>query len=125
MRYNASQYAKVLYEIAGDTTVAKRRDMIRDFLDAVAKNGSLSILPDIIREFENLSDTEAGIHHVTVRTPERLPTEGLSKKLPFKAKVTALRDVRLGGGAVVEVDDLRIDNSVAMRMSRAREAFTK
>lgn len=125
MRYNASQYAKALHEIIADTTATKRRDVIREFIGAVSKNGSLGSLPDIIREFQLLADRESGIRHVVVSTPERLPEGTVAFKLPFKAKVKALRDVRLGGGAVVEVDDLRIDNSIAMRMERARKAFIK
>ncbi|MDO8594026.1 MAG: F0F1 ATP synthase subunit delta [bacterium] len=125
MKYSPVQYVTVLHDILADTDASKRREAIRQFLASVGKNGSLSILPEIVREFESLSDKKAGIHHLTISSPERLSELAVSRKLSIKAKVTALRDVRLMGGATLELDDLRIDNSVAMRMERARKAFTK
>ena len=125
MKYFPVQYARALHDIASEAPVTKRRETIREFLETVAKNGSLNLIPDIIREFELLVDTESGIRHVVISTPERLAEGAVARKLPFSAKVKALRDARLHGGTVVEVDDLRIDNSVAMRMERARKAFTK
>jgi len=125
MRYSPAQYATVLYELTGDAPATKRREVIRDFLTAVGKNGAFSLLPEIVREFEAISDKKEHIHHVTISTPERLPEAGVARKVPFKAKVRALRDVRLKGGAMLEVDDLRIDNSIAMRLERIRKAFSK
>ena len=125
MRYSPHQYADTLHELMEETSVAKRRDVMREFLETVAKNGSLNQLSEIVREFELLSDKKAGIKAVTIQTPERLSETTVAKELPFKVRVTALRDVRLEGGAVIEVDDLRIDNSIRSRLERARKAFTK
>ncbi len=125
MRYNAQQYAKALHDLAKEAALAKHREVIKQFLDTVGRNGSLSLLPEIIREFELLADKEAGIREVAIRTPERMAAEAVAERLPFKAKVKAQVDVRLKGGVVLEVGDLRVDNSVAMRLERAREAFTE
>lgn len=125
MKYTPTQYASALYDMATSVTPAKRKDTIRDFLDAITKNGALGLLPDVIREFKHLSDTADGVHIVTISTPERMTQDAVSAKLPFKGKVRALRDVRLIGGAVIEVDDLRITNSIRSRLDQAREAFTK
>jgi F0F1-type ATP synthase delta subunit len=135
MKYSPHQYATALHDLARETPLAKRRGMVREFLAAVAKNGSLSLLPEIIREYECLSDKEKKLRHVTVRAPERLPESGIARKLHFppahgfgragKVKVKSERDARLMGGAVIEVDDLRVDNSIRMRLERARQAFTK
>lgn len=125
MRYSPTQYAEALFDLAEEAVPAKRREAVREFLSAVMKNNALGLLPEIIREFEAISDRKAKIHQVTISTPERVSAEGVAKKIHFKSKVTALRDVRLLGGAVVEVDDLRIDNSVAGRLGRAREAFIR
>jgi len=125
MKYSSVQYAKALHDLTRETPPAKRRSMIREFLAAVAKNGSLGALPDIVREYEALADQQKKICRVTVRALERLPESGVARKLHFRAKVRSERDVRLGGGAVIEVNDLRVDNSVAMRMERARRVLTK
>lgn len=123
MRYSATQYARALYDLVEEVASLKRNGVIRDFLDTVAKNGALSLLPEIIREFEAISNKASGIHDVTVHAPERLPEAGISRKLSFKSKVRSVRDVRLAGGIVIEVDDLRVDNSVKMRMDRIRQAL--
>src|SRR3989338_6106721 len=125
MKYSSVQYAKAFHDLAEDTTSAKRRGMIREFLAAVAKNGSLGVLPDIVREYEALADQQKKICRVTIRAPERLSESGVARKLHFMAKVRSERDVRLGGGgAGIEVNDLRGDNSVKMRMERVRQALT-
>lgn len=125
MKYSAVQYAVALHGLVRETPPAKWRGMARDFIAAISKNGSLSAVPEIIREFELLADTEAKIHRVLVQTPERLPEAEVSRALPFKAHVKAVRDTRLHGGAVIEADGVRVDNSIKMRLERVREALTK
>lgn len=125
MKYSAPQYAKALHELVNDASGSEHRKVIREFLTFVSKHGALSQLPDIVVEFERVSERAAGVHSVVIRSPDRLAEADVARRLPFKARVQALLDARLGGGAVVEVDDLRIDNSVAMRMERLRDALTK
>ncbi len=125
MRYSATQYAKALHQLADETPAQKRRELILDFLGTVSKNGSLSLIPEIVREFELSADKDAGIREVVIRTAERVTAQTVSKSLPFKTRVKAEVDVRLKGGAVLEMDDLRVDNSVRIRLARARQAFSK
>lgn len=125
MRYSAAQYAQALRDLARETAPAKRRAVVREFIATVAKNNSLSSLPEIIREYETLSDREKKLRHVTIRAPQRLPEGGIARKLRFKAKVKSERDARLLGGAVIEVDDVRVDNSIARRLQRVRAALVK
>ncbi len=125
MRYSATEYARAFNLLVKESSPSGRRGTIRDFLSTVARQGALGLLPEIIREYSRLADKEAGVKEITIRTTERVPVTVLAKKLSFKARVEALRDVRLMGGAVVEVGDLRIDNSVANRLERARRAFIK
>lgn len=125
MRYSPAQYAEALFDLAAEASPVKRREAIREFLSAVTKQSALGLLPEIIREFEAIFDRREKVRQVTISTPERVSAESVARKIHFKSKVTALRDARLLGGAVVEVDDVRIDNSVSGRLGRAREAFTK
>lgn len=123
MRYTATQYAKVLHDLAEETPATKTRAMIRDFLSMLASQNALSLIPDIKREYQELEDKERGVRKVSVRTPERESELGMKRKLPFKADVVVNKDVRLGGGAVIETGDIKIDNSVRMRMERLRKAL--
>ena len=125
MRYSPTQYAKALSDLIEEAPDEKRRETIRAFLDALAKQGALPFLSEIVREFERAADKKAGLHDVSIAAPERLQEEAVARKLPFKTRVNAVRDARLKGGAVVEIDGLRVDNSVMMRLNRIREVFTK
>lgn len=125
MRYSPTQYATALAGLIEEAPAAKRRETIQAFLDALAKQGALPLLSEIVRECERASDKKAGLHHVSIAAPERLQEGAVARKLLFKARVNAVRDVRLKGGAVVEIDGLRVDNSIRIRLERVREALTK
>lgn len=125
MKYNAPQYAQALQELAAKTAAKKHRELIRNFLASVLKNGSLPLLPEIIREFRSLSDKSAKIQRVMIKAPKRLAAKGVARKLPFKTRVKSEMDVRLVGGATIEVGDLRVNNSIAMRLQRARAALSR
>lgn len=125
MRYSASQYARAFRELVAETPAPKRRALIRGFLATLAKNSGLVLLPEIIREYEAQRRKEKGVHAVVVHAPERLSEGGVARKLGFKAQVKSERDIRLRGGAVIELDDVRVDNSIAKRMGRIREALAK
>ncbi|HBV01621.1 MAG TPA: hypothetical protein DEF00_04555 [Candidatus Taylorbacteria bacterium] len=125
MRYSPQQYAKALYELAKESPQARRCETIKDFLDTLAKNGALGLLPEIMREFGRQTDEKEKIHEVTVQSPERMQTSSVAQKLPFRAKVKSVLDVRLLGGTVIEIDGLRIDNSVRMRLERVRQALVR
>lgn len=124
MRYSPVQYASALRSLVEEASVAERREVIREFLDTLARQNALPLLPDIIRKLEEGALAQEGRHAVTIRAPERLSEVAVARKLPFKSQVKAVRDARLQGGAILEVDGLRADNSIKMRLTRAREALT-
>lgn len=123
MRYSPTQYAAALRDLVEEAPAAKRRETVQKFLDALAKQGALPLLSEIVREFEHAGDKKAGLHNVSIAAPEHLHEGTVGRKLPFKVRVNVVRDMRLRGGAVVEIDGLRVDNSIKMRMERIREAL--
>jgi F0F1-type ATP synthase delta subunit len=125
MKYSPQQYARAFHETVSRTAPAKRRQVIRDFLSVVAKSGSLSSIPEIVLECSRSFGRTGPAREVSISTPERLSVDTVARKIPFASKVRSVRDVRLKGGAVVLFDDVRIDNSIARRMKRVREALTK
>lgn len=125
MKYTPHQYSKTLFVLVKDSSPAKRRETIRNFIGVVAKNNALSLLPEIVREFGRLMDAEEKIRDVTVRSSERIQTSRVVRELPFKARFKSVVDVRLLGGVSIEIDGLRIDNSIASRLERARMALTR
>lgn len=124
MRYNAPQYAKALLSLAAEAPQREARGVIREFFKTLANHGALSLLPEIVREVSRQQHEEKNLRAVMVRSAQRESELSIKRKLHFKAEVSAVKDVRLCGGAIVEAGDLRVDNSVAMRLGRLREALT-
>lgn len=125
MRYNAPQYAQALLSLVEEAPAHKERETIRGFLKTLATHGALSLLPEIVRAVEKFERERKGVREVSVRTPERESELGIRRKLHFKSELTLIKDVRLRGGAIVESEDVRVDNSIALRLRRLQEALVK
>ena len=125
MRYSAPQYAKVLLSLLSEVSKGAARETMRTFFKTLASHGALSLLPEIVREVASRKDREKNVRRVLVRSAERVSELSVKRKLHFKAEVRAIKDTRVFGGAVVESGDLRVDNSIAMRLERIRQAFTR
>ncbi|MDO8564841.1 MAG: F0F1 ATP synthase subunit delta [bacterium] len=122
MRYTPQQYAQTLRALVEENP-RDRKAATRQFAQTLASQNALSLLPDIIREYEQGRLREKGVKRVVVYTPER--ETGLKHKFGVKAEVVAQSDVRLLGGVVIESGDVRVDNSIKMRMERIKEALLK
>ena len=133
MRYSAPQYAKVLLSLASEVPQREARALMREFFKTLASHGALSLLPEIVQGVARLQNEERGIREVVVRSAERESALSIKRKLHFpptqgfgranRVEVSALKDVRLRGGAVVESDGLRVDNSLALRLKRLHTAL--
>lgn len=123
MRYTPQQYVKALLELVAETPKYKHREVMREFLRTLSAHGAFPMLHDIVREVGEQIDAEKNVKRVSVRTVERESEASMRRKLHFKAAVSVIKDVRLGGGAIVEMGDLRVDNSIAMRVGRLRKAL--
>ncbi len=133
MKYTPQQYAQTLRSLIKEAEPRKEREMIRAFLNTLASHGSLSLLPDIVRAVEQIQREEGNVREISVRTPERENELSIRRKLHFppapgcgragKADLSLIKDVRVRGGAIVESEGLRVDNSVAMRLARLQAAL--
>lgn len=123
MRYTAPQYAQAILSLAKEAEPRKGRETIRQFLKTLASHGTLSLLPEIVLAMEQMQRKENKVRKVSVRTPERKSDLAIRRKLHFKADLSLIKDVRVRGGAIVESDGLRVDNSIALRLKRLQEAL--
>ena len=123
MRYSVQQYAAALCELARETPHAKQRGMIRGFLALLEKERALSVLPEIARAYGEEEQRVRGVRTVTVTAPERLSQTALARRLRLRARIDSVRDPRLKGGVTLQSGDLRVDNSVQMRLERVRQAL--
>lgn len=123
MRYSVPQYARALLSLVEETPEHRHREVMREFFKTLAAHGTLSVVEDIVREVGLLLDGRHGVRRVSVRSVLRESERAFRRKLHFTAAVSAVKDVRLGGGVVIERGDLRVDNSIARRLGRLREAL--
>ena len=125
MRYTAPQYAQAILSLTREAEPRKERETIREFLKTLVSHGALSLLPEIVRTVEQIQREEKEVRTVSVRTPERESELAIKRKLHFKADLSLIKDVRVRGGAIVESDGLRVDNSIALRLKRLQEGLTR
>ncbi|HCB35509.1 MAG: hypothetical protein A2W52_03345 [Candidatus Taylorbacteria bacterium RIFCSPHIGHO2_02_49_25] len=123
MHYSPTQYAEALLDLAKESAPSKRHEMVRDFLSAMERNNALNLLPEVIQEFNRILDVREKIHAVSLWSAQHLSEAGIVRKLPFRSRIESIRDVRLGGGVIAEVDGLRVDNSIFGRLARVRQAL--
>jgi len=102
----------------------------RNFINLLAENGRLSLLPEISVQFEHLkANLEKKVDvDLTTAFPlddaqqEKL-AKALSTKLGREVKLTSQVDKSIIGGVVVRSDDLVIDGSVRARLAKLAEAM--
>jgi F-type H+-transporting ATPase subunit delta len=102
----------------------------KNFLQLLAENGRLTVLPEIAAQFDALKAEAENKVNVTVTsaTPvdDKLAEQikkSLEKKLGRVVELTLAVDAALIGGAVIQADDMVIDGSVRTRLQRLIEAI--
>ncbi|HEY3645909.1 MAG TPA: F0F1 ATP synthase subunit delta [Gammaproteobacteria bacterium] len=116
--------AEVLGELAAKAG-AKLDQQGRNFLQLLAENRRLTLLPEIAADFERLRaeaentlDVELIAAMPVGAAEQKLISEALQKKLGRKITLKYVGDKTLIGGAVLRAGDLVIDGSVRERLSR-------
>lgn len=130
----SSQDKKVVVDTL--SRASKAEQTVSNFLNVLAENNRLSLLPAIADKFETLSNASKGIVEATItsataldtRTINRLQTAiskssfvGSGKKLIVNNKVNP--DIL--GGLVVEVGDRTVDLSVSAKIAKLNKLLSE
>jgi len=98
---------------------ARVREELRNFLQLLAQNRRLPLLPQIALQFEALREDSENIATVEVRTARELTHEqaqtlrsALERRLGLTVKLSAQIDPTLLGGATVQYGDFVFDGSL-------------
>lgn len=102
-----------------------------NFLQVMADNGRLPLLPEVSQQFADLKaaleatvDVEViSAHDVSEADAARL-ADAMAKRLARTVSITTQTDPSLIGGAVIRAGDLVIDGSVRGRLSKLAGALT-
>lgn len=120
MKFTARQYADALMTVTEGKMGVALTLAVTEFVEILASRHELSRWREIVRAFDNAWRRKYGASEVTLITamdPTKKLVEELQKAFP-EASLTQKVDQSLIGGAVVQVDDRRIDGSVAGQLSR-------
>ena len=124
--YTAAQQAEKTIEVCGDAI----NDKIRGFMQVLAENRRLQLLPQIYQQFEVLKANREKTVEVDVVSATEISTEqqnklasALSAKLEREVNMQVSVDDSLIGGAVVRAGDTVIDGSIRGRLAKLAEAL--
>jgi F-type H+-transporting ATPase subunit delta len=122
-----ARLAEFIIDLSGDNLDQD----VKNFLQTLAENRRLRVLPEIAAIFNELKDAEEGIVDVTVTSAASLDqqqqltlTEALSRRLKRQVRLHCATDPSLIGGAVIRAGDLVIDGSLRARLDRIATALT-
>ena len=124
---NATDKGELLIEVCG----AKCGDQHRNFINLLAENGRLILLPEIFQLFEEFCAEADSKIEATVtsayplsETQQQAMTEALKKKLGCDVTLVTQIDKTLIGGVIIKAGDLVIDGSTQARLSSLASMLT-
>ena len=123
----AGDRAQALVGLLGEQTIPG----LEAFLDVMADNGRLELLPEVAVQFTELkADLEATIKVEVTSARDvsdeelRQLSEAMAKRLSRSVSITTQTDPTLLGGAVIRAGDLVIDGSVRGRLDKLAGTLT-
>jgi F0F1-type ATP synthase delta subunit len=126
MKKTPLTYARELHAALLDANEAGRPQVIRSFLASLARTRKTNLRPRIVVAFNWLALAAEGYRAGTVTTAHTLEGSTRSKlKKIFQNVIFEERiDPSLLGGAIVEVEDTRIDGSVRAKLDALKRTIT-
>lgn len=131
-RVRGADLVELLFSIAaaGAAKVSEASEQ-RNFLQLLADNGRLRLLPEIGAQFaqlradaEQVADVEVVSAEELTEAQSRMLSEALERRFKRRVRLHPRVDVALIGGAVVRYGDLVIDGSMRARIERLGAAVT-
>ena len=105
---------------------------INNFLLLLVEKGRASLLPEISRNYQKLSDEKAGRMKATVITASKISESvlgelksSLEKSTGKKVFLTPQLDPTLVGGTVIKVGDIIYDGSIRTQLQLLKESIRK
>lgn len=117
-------------------TLAGKNKTIRNFLETVAENNRLALIPEIVKAYAQLVSAARGEVEVTITSAQPLDNKSISRlqaaiqKSKYGASASKLKvrnavNEGIIGGIVVEIGDRTIDLSVSSRIAKINRSLTE
>ena len=122
MRVQSKQLARTLVEHTDGKGDAEAKKIIKEFVKFLSDERLLGSWREIERDVHKVWKEKYGVSNVKIFTAHELTDEAEESinKLTKGADVTRVVDGRLIGGAVIRIDDKRIDGSTAGTLRRLK-----
>jgi F-type H+-transporting ATPase subunit delta len=126
MKKTPLTYACELHAALVSVDEAHRAIVVRGFLEGLARSRKTNLRPRIVTAFNDLALAIEGYRAGTFTTAAEPDAATRAKlKAAFKNVIFEERtDPSLLGGAIVEVEDTRIDGSVRAKLNALKHAIT-
>lgn len=124
MRYTPEQYCLALYELTADKNRAEKAVIANKFVQTLIKNNGLQMLEKIKNFFPEIRRKKEGKKKVVVSSSGQIEKNKIKELFGEKAEIEFVENPSLKGGIKIEIDDLRIDNSVSKRLENIKKALT-
>ncbi len=111
---NVQYFAEVLHGVLQDVPQERVAGVIKDFLLWVERQGGASLFPRLLETYKVVADQAEGVVAINVQLARKMPEIEKIIKQAVKDKeltVTTSLDPTLLGGAIIQIDDLRLDAS--------------
>lgn len=128
------QLARAILDVAGEAAGSAPADTGTDaanFVNLLAENGRLALLPEIAKQYEQLRaaventvDVEIVSALPLTSEQEKMFTDALTKRLKRTVRLHASVDPALIGGALVRAGDFVLDGSLRERLQRLSQTMT-
>jgi len=122
----SDQQAKQFIDVCGD----ELSDGVRNFVEVLAENKRISLLPEIVGLFEQFKSNREKSVDVNVTTVFELDNDvqqklstSLSRKLDRDVNLQTTIDTTLLGGVVIRAADIVIDGSIRGRLAKLAESM--
>jgi F-type H+-transporting ATPase subunit delta len=131
MKLTPYQYAKTLFESLQDTAEKDHDKVLDNFVEALGLNNDVSLIEEIMAEFEKLDKAKKGIKIAEVTSAQPLGKEAekeiiehLNKMISGKVELKKKIDENILGGVVIKMDDTLIDGSVRKSLEELKQDLT-
>jgi len=117
MKYSPTQYAKALYDLTAKASGHQSREVVARLARFLDKQNSLYLERDIREAFKSYARKKEGVSEVKIKAASETTSKDLAKHFGKENDVEVSVEPALLGGAMIEIDGTRIDNSVKRRLA--------
>lgn len=123
---DVNYFSELLYQLLNGVSEEDAVRVIRHFLKWMERQGAQGLFPKLMEAYQEAARRAEGIIKVEVRSAREIPelTKQIRHLLNDKEVIIEAKlDPEIIGGAVIQVDDLRIDASIKGRINELKKAM--